>query len=160
METGDVIMGTQFKHKESYKHLFAKSVLAGWFQKIEEKCKDFCQLGQFHWRANYGVYTELPFHTTSDEYYFECSGGLLEDGQGFDPKFDRGPILFVPDVTVFHKGSPVYLLEVVHTSHVSTDKLSRIKRFFSNHPSVYEVDANFILTQISMPPVIECKQIL
>lgn len=164
----------KFKDLESYKHRYAKRVLADWFRTEEAKPNaDDCQVAQFHWRKNYGVFEELKFHETDDEYYFECSGGLACDSIGgviyepsnnpllwFDENFNRGKILFVPDVTVFHKGLPRYFFEVVHKHHVSEDKLQRIEAFFTyTTVEVYEIEADFILNRTQVPDIIRCNHV-
>lgn len=167
----------RFIPRESYKHLFAKNLLKRWFLE-QEKTEDFCQVGQFKWRSNYGVFTELEYYETSDPYFFECSVGLIEysgqdddgiDKRGknplnwFDPNIDRGKILFVPDVSIFHKGTPVILLEVVHTHPLPDWKVKKIKKFFNGfHVEVYEIEAEEVLRKdsSSVPNYLQCKQII
>lgn len=137
----------QFIEKESYKHLFAKNLLRDWFLE-QEKHNDYCEVAQFNWRSNYGAYTELPFYKTSDPYYFEC--GLNE-----------GKILFVPDITVFHKGVPIYLLEVVHKHPMPLWKVNQIKKFFNYNIELYEIEAEEILRHDKsiIPTYLECKRL-
>ncbi len=162
-----------FEHKESYKHLYAKKVLADWFRE-EDKKHDYCKVAQFEWRSNYGIFEELAFYSTSDPYYFECSDCLKHEYyaqtgetipenplEWFDTKLDRGIILFVPDIVIFHKGTPKYFFEVVHRNSVSPEKILAIKQFFKgNNPAVYEVDAEFILRQIGVPKEIRCSLLI
>lgn len=148
----------KFKEKESYKHLFAKELLAKWFQE-EEINNDFCNVAQFSWRANYGVFTELKFHKTDDPYYFENSEYLYTDNE----EFDRGPILFVPDVIIFHKGSPRYIFEVVNTNPVSNFKLQKIKSFFDGYYiELYEIYVDDILKfdKNEKPNYLECNRLI
>jgi hypothetical protein len=138
-----------FIERESYKHLFAKETLASWFFE-EEKGKDFCQVAQFWWRSNYGVYKELPFYETSEVYYFE--GGE-----------NSGKIIFVPDVTIFHKGTPSLFLEVVHKHPTPQWKIEKIKKFFQKFQiDMYEIEAEEILKhdKKSIPNYLECKQLI
>ena len=114
-------MKNKFEEKESYLHYYAKEVLFNWLV-TEELENDFCNVAQFNWRRNYGVFKELKFFETSDPYYFEMSGGLdyekikeKDYNNAFRDNYDRGKILFVPDITVFHKGTPRYLFEIVYT---------------------------------------------
>lgn len=62
------------------------------------------------------------------------------------PFYDRGPIMFVPDITIFHKGQAKIFIEVVHTNGVSKKKANNILNFFKvNHIEVYEIFADNIL---------------
>lgn len=167
------IMKEKFVEKESHKHRLAKELLASWFHQQDEM-HDFCQVAQFTWRSNYGVYTELKFYETSDPYYFECSAGLkdyaeIEDKdvrgdnplEWFDPLVDRGKILFVPDITIFHKGSATILIEVVHKNPLTNTKIDIIKKFFEGyHVEVYEIEAEEILRHTGIPNNLKCKQVL
>jgi hypothetical protein len=165
-------MRKEFIPTESYKHLCAKEVLAGWLRDIE-KGKDFCELNPIKWRSNYGVFTELPFYETSDPYYFELSKGIKTTKSGnlshrgknplnwYDKSVDRGRILFVPDITVFHKGTAVHLIEVVHKNPVSDYKLRTIQKFFSHHSvHVWEIPADWILSQVKMPQTLIASKLL
>lgn len=160
-----------FEEKESFKHKMAKDLLHGWLSELDKV--DGAELLPFRWRGNYGVYKELKFHETDDPFYFECSKGLFDYNKYpeiyhnnknpldlFDPNYDRGKILFVPDITIFHKGSATILIEVVHKNHVSREKLYKIKDFFNgNHVEVYEVDAEEILKQINVPTKLNCRKL-
>lgn len=144
-----------FTINESFKHIFAKNLFASWLKKAENENEDRCYFAQFFWRKNYGVFEELPFHATDDIYYFENSAGLVVNGNGelvFDPDFDRGEILFVPDITVFHKGTPLLLFEIVNTCPVAEEKLIKIRNFFTHSlPFIYEIKADDIL-KLTEPP--------
>ena len=142
----------KYSYHESYKHKLAKELLFGWLTEIDKE-NDFCHFHGLTWRSNYGVFMELPFHETDDPYYWELSKGLFEyksykSPTGFDPSYDRGQILFVPDITIFHKGTAKILIEVVHKSPVSKCKLAVIKKFFSTgYVELYEIEAENILSQ-------------
>jgi len=155
-------MSTPFIEKESYKHKLAKELLYQWLVNEEERSGDYCTFGPLKWRANYGVFMELKFYETSSIYYFECSEGikerdmenhdswpkLISGNEWFDETFNRGKILFVPDIVIFHKGCPVYLIEVVHKSPVSSEKLDKIRDFFNGgYCAVYQVYADDILNK-------------
>lgn len=145
---------------ESFTHKFAKKLL---FDKLKEidKLNDYCEFNGLKWRSNYGVFTELKFYETSNPYYFELSNCLLPhkgfDAQGndlrgkdtlkwFNDGLDRGKILFVPDIVIFHKGVPNIFIEIVHTHPCEEKKLNAIKKFFEGHLiQVYEVSASEIL---------------
>lgn len=159
-----------YEYHESYKHKLAKELLYSWLKEIhDDKNIDYSNdhpFGRylpFNWRKNYGVYMELPFYTTSDPYYFECSKGVwcdlpehteLEscdcerDENSFIKHIDKGKILFVPDITIFHKGTAKILIEVFHTNPVSPNKMRKIAKFFEqSHIEVYQIDAENILVQ-------------
>ncbi len=160
----------KFVSKESFKHKMAKELLAKWLREAEEG-NDHCNFAQFTWRSNYGVYEELPFYTTSDPYYFESSDGLRTYHPGEEEEYryhgdflkcvDRGAILFVPDIAVFHKGTSIYFFEVVHKHKVSEDKIERIKAFFNGYALwVYEVEAEEILRQTEVPKYLKVNKVI
>jgi len=162
-----VIMKT-FDYKESYKHLYAKNILAEWL-KEKERDKDAVRYPPLYWRHNYGIFVELAFHERDDPYYWEASGGLihLEDENGnifdsvFDENFDRGKILFVPDICIFHKGTPTIFLEVYHKNRVQQYKLEAISKFFKGFPiEVWEISADWILSQIKQPDVLKTCELI
>lgn len=166
-------MKQPFVERESHKHRLAKELLASWFYE-QDKAQDFCQVAQFKWRSNYGVYTELKFYETSDPYYFENSVGLKEyavengmDIRGenpldwFDPAIDRGKFLFIPDITIFHKGTPVILIEVVHKHPLTQSKIDTIKKFFDGYQiELYEIEAEEILRHTGIPTHLSCRQVI
>lgn len=153
-------MKPKFEERESFKHKLAKELLAKWF-KDAETGNDFCELAQFKWRKNYGVFTELKFYDKSDPYYFELSKGLDPRRRRFkDPAMwfsdeDKGKILFVPDITIFHKGTPKYLIEVVNTNSVSGAKFNAIAKFFNGHyVEIHQISADEILRHTAIPKYI------
>jgi len=166
-------MKKTFIEKESHKHRLAKELLASWFSK-QDKTLDYCQVAQFKWRSNYGVFTELKFYETSDPYYFENSHGLKEykeingvDARGencldwFEEGIDRGKILFKPDIVIFHKGTPAILIEVVHKHPLTEEKIELIKKFFEGfHVELYEIEAEEILRHTDIPRKLKCRQII
>jgi hypothetical protein len=150
----------KYYENESYMHKFAKDVLADKLSMIE-KLNDSCEFNELKWRRNYGVFKELKFYETSNPYYFELSYGLLPhtgfDNNGidkrgknplewFDKNYNRGKILFVPDITIFHKGTATIFIEIVHRHHLEQPKIQAIEKFFEGHLiQVYEVSAEQIL---------------
>lgn len=149
----------KFKEKESFMHRYAKELLANQLSELEKN--EYCEFGKLKWRPNYGIFTELKFYETTDVYYFEQSKGLKEyaktksgnDSRGknpllwFDDSIDRGKILFVPDITIFHKGAAKYFIEIVHTNSVSEYKKRKLVEF-DEGIEVYEVCASEILSNI------------
>lgn len=165
-----------FDYKESFKHLYAKKLLLEWLRELDEK-QDFCTFGDITWRSNWGVHEELPFYNTSDPFYFEQSFGLLADEEGipvstqkhynhkelFDSKYHRGQLLFVPDITIFHKGSVKHFIEVIHKSPPNELKLNKIKWFFQykgSYAYIWTIPADHILGQIEKPNSLSFELIL
>lgn len=154
-----------FKSRESFLHKAAKEQLFKWLKDAEHESpdKDGCSFAQFGWRKNYGVFMELPFHETDDTCYFERSAFASYDHNNkFVPlDIDRGKILFVPDIAVFHKGEPTMLFEIVVTNPVTEYKIETIKRFYGgSHVEVYEVLAMDIMRLTDKPNRLPCKQII
>lgn len=126
-----------FISTESYKHQAAKNLLHQWLSAG--------LVSPWIWRRPSPICQELKFYTGSDPYYFEHGR-------------PEGPILFVPDITVFHQGAAHLLVEVVHTSEVLEEKLDTIKCFFLDQPvEVWEVTAEEILRQTRPPKRLQAK---
>lgn len=163
------MMKPKFEPKESYKHKLAKELLHKWLCEYEDNTCAKNLMQPFNWRTgNYGVHMELPFYDTSDAYYFEASKGLIEPGfvgefgECFDLSTYFGERLFVPDITVFSKGCAVYFIEIVHTSEVNNSKLSKIMWWLEKtgaSVALYEVEAEWLLTQIRKPSEIKAELI-
>lgn len=137
-------MAKVFEVHESFKHTFAKDLLLRWLRDHERDNKtcNFCGLA---WRPNWGIYPELKFYKTSHLYYFE---------EGIN----SGRVLFIPDITIFHKGQAFILLEIVHRNKVSPQKAGRIRNFFgANHYEIYEIEADTILNNTCTPTFLTLK---
>ena len=107
-------MKSRFKHKESYKHKMAKTVLAEWTDGIMEE--PFCVDGQY---------------------------------------------LFVPDVMVRENGVIKTIYEVVNTHSFTGKKLGIIQEWCYRNAtelSVFEISADYILTQTEKPDQIRCME--
>lgn len=124
--------------------------------KKENNSGDSSRIGQFYWRKNYGVFKDLKFHKSDDSYYFENSLGLIPyedrdmhstciDIEWFDPKFDRGELVFNAHIAVFHKGSVKYIFEIVEGKDAPRPKLENMCSFFSNYLNIYQIEADYIL---------------
>lgn len=119
-----------FIERESYLHKTAKELLSLWLTESN--------LG-LPYAKNTGIFTELKFYETSTPYYFESIQ-------------HTGKILFVPDITVFHKGRAYILIEVVHTSELCAKKLRVIQSFFNDYPIfVYTINALSIVRLTEKP---------
>ena len=134
---------------ETYQHKAAKILLANWLSETEKESGDFCKLPPFEWRKNAGVHIELPIYETSDPYYFET-----EDS--------KTNILFRPDITVFHKGAPIYIIEIFHTHATKRSKLNLIKNYLVGFGGVevHEVNTVDILRHDKKPKIIQTNIIL
>lgn len=130
-----------YEYHESHKHKLAKETLFRWLDNIEKFIPNSPPVRlPFYWRRpNYGVHLELPFYSNSDPYYFECSGH--ENGE------QPGRLLFVPDITIFHKGIVKIIIEVVHKNTISGLKEEKINKFFYNSVWLYTIEADNILNQ-------------
>ena len=123
----------KYEYKESFMHYYAKEVVYNWLINAEKEA-DYCKFAQFEWRKNYGVHKELKFYKTSDPYYFEF------------PLGNKGEIFFVPDITVFHKGTPGFIIEIVHTHFIEKGKIEKMINFFMGHTlTIYEIDAFYLM---------------
>lgn len=141
----------------------AKELLHGWLRLADRDLDDQLPKGfstPFGWRTgNYGVHMELPFYDETEAYYFECTPGLVECGlrvddwrDAFKEGYPKGKLLFVPDITIFHKGCPSIVVEVVHKSSVSKSKLDKIIAWGNKHADleVWEIEADNILNQTNL----------
>lgn len=149
----------KFIHRESHLHLTAKLKLYDWLKECDQH--EFGPvIHPFSWRTGgHGVHLELPFYETSHPYYFELSGGALQNGK-FDPTFDRGQYIFIPDIVIFDRGLAAIIIEVVYTSFVDPEKDHKISKFFDSHPTeVWQVSAKEIMRHTSRPEKIEATKI-
>jgi hypothetical protein len=137
------LMNMPYEYHESHKHKLAKETLFKWLDNIEKGIPNTPPVRlPFYWRRpNYGVHLELPFYSNSDPYYFECSGHENDGGE------QPGRILFVPDITIFHKGSVKIIIEVVHKNIISGEKEKKINSFFGDGVWLYSIEADNILNQ-------------
>ena len=162
----------KFIEKESYLHKMAKELLASWLREEEDKAKfdgmpcSFCGI---KWNRNYGVFVELPFYETSRPYYFEESKGIqyqYQKVQDYNTHhqqgFEKGKILFVPDITIFTRGYVSVIIEIVHTSEISIKKKHTMRAFFEYQPNspveVYTINAQSILINTSKPEWLNFQQ--
>lgn len=139
----------------------AKNKLFSTLKNIDES-EDCCSIGQFHWRSNYGVFKDLPFHKGDSSYYFEDSKGLKvvdEDYRmseeyeipetatdWFDQSYIRNEELFVAHLTIFHKGFVKYIFEIVDGEMIKASKIKAINSFFKSGIFCYQINADDILS--------------
>lgn len=171
---------------ESYKHLFAKDTLAGWFREISSH-DEYVGIAPVRWRVNrpgpnFGIWTEYPICIDSkneivgiDPVWDESPRwGYAEDGIAALPRGGERPPSYqevigmgltpvlIFDVAVQHKGNIIYALEVVHRNDISATKLDYIHRARSrsNSLEVYTIDADWILSRTKRPTELACKRII
>ena len=123
--------------------------------KKENNSGDSSRIGQFYWRKNYGVFKDLPFHKSDNAYYFEESKGIIPYNKRdekcmnylnwFNPDFNRGQLLFVPHITIFHKGSVKYVFIIVDGEDAPYSQLKIMDDFFQGYWNCYQIEADDIL---------------
>lgn len=162
----------EFKTKESYKHYYAKHLLHKWLCQHEERWvykyheigrPDTVKYSPISWEADdSNIFRELPFYERCTPFYFsELFPCENETGDiRIASTETHGKILFVPDITIVTQDRASILIEVVHKSPVSDYKLNTIKRFFNNDVELYEVQAEWILSQIEKPKYLRLKKLL
>lgn len=156
------IFNFMYIEKESYEHKLAKDLLTMWLKEEEQDKFDgiYCFFCGLKWRKSAGVFPELPFYETSSTWYFECSGGLTEESypnrhdysKHHAEGFDKGKILFKPDITIFQQGRATVMIEVVHKSPVSDHKLQVMKEFFKNTDAeLYTINSRSVIMNYAKP---------
>ena len=178
--------GLQFDRSRYKKYIDARGKLAGWLQDIE-KGNDGCGISPLYWRSNWGVHEGLKYHTTDEAWYFETCSGLWSAQDVFhkridshqqdvgmaEPKCntecstciyntDRGGVLFESDISIFHKGSVSYIIEITNKDFpLNKDKVRKMLNFIDieDTAEIYEIDADFILQQDTVPDSLQCKKI-
>ena len=121
----------------------------------EDMSGDSSKIAQFHWKRNYGVYKDLPFYESDNSYYFEESKGIIPYDERdekcvdylkwFSADFNRGKLLFVPHITIFHKGAVKYVLIIVDGKDTPHSELKVMDDFFSGYWNCYQIEADDIL---------------
>lgn len=147
---------------ESYKHKFAKAVLADWLRNAEEqRHDDYADVFGLRWRSNRadGVFEEYPivksmvrdgFVWAWDEECIPntkcpCIPTFEQLCSLKDPDFAPVAIL---DVAVLHKGLIIYGFEVVHKNDVSPLKAEILNSIYFQ---VFSISADWILSQVNRP---------
>ncbi len=149
---------------ESYKHKFAKSTLLGW---LREAAAD-------QGTPHLGIWEEYPFAIDDKNEVWgqgpvwdelDWFGLLNEHGDKFKnrtPTYDEliGLKLLpvcIFDIAIQHKGTIVYGIEVVHKNPVSPTKAAYFNRL--GIISVYEIEADWILSQVKRPDRLSLRKI-
>ena len=163
----------KYTKNESYMHLKAKEVLKEWFDSSQIPNSDVHDLCGFYYKPNRdsGCWLEYPIckvrGTSSwemnwDEIASDDSGMCRMDEYipTFDEcinKFNSVPIAII-DVVCCHKGSPSFGIEICHKNPTSNEKINALKEFGVDE--LYEINATWILSQISRPKYLEYKQLI
>jgi len=155
-----------YEYKESHKHKLAKELLFKWLSEANgingNSNSKWCNFAQFYWKPHF-VLQEMIVQEKDWEFYFEggserCSYDFKELRHNEIIK-NYGKILFVPDITVFHCGSPAYIFEIKHTHGLTKEKVKTMKDFFPG-VQVVEIMADDILNLdcTKIPEKIKCVE--
>lgn len=152
---------------ESYKHKFAKDVLAAWLREVAAPYEnEWIGFEPIRWRVNrgaphYGVWTEYPICIDSrnhlvgdtsvwDEFADQYFGAHKDEPPTYEECVAAKLLpICIFDVAIQHKGSIIYGLEVVHKNKPSDLKLQYLDRL--NYTQVYTIDADWILSRTKRP---------
>lgn len=160
---------------ESYKHKFAKAVLAEWLRSSIRESGDWLELAPFQARTNrggpfYGVFEEYPVCLDNQNRIVGCapvwdeelSGGaeLVPLPPTYDECLTKGLLpLVIFDIFVIHKGAPGFAIEVVHRNPISDAKAQFLRRIRAEFPFlIYTVEADWVLSQIKRPSLVVCQR--
>lgn len=170
---------TSYSENESYKHKCAKEVFQQWCNVWEDdhyvptnfKTTDG-EIRTIHWRCNrhecsvqeYPIVVNGEVNSVQnvwDELICDHPDIDLYPWEPYVPTYDeckkRGwSPLAVVDVVLYHKGIPAYFIEICHTNPVSDVKLERLKRAGVNN--LIEISADWILTQVGIPEILNIKR--
>lgn len=166
---------------ESYKHKFAKAVLADWLRSaIDENC--YIEIPPVQVRTNRGppfcgVYEEYPICLDGknrivgaapiwDEDCWTVAGETVSGWGRVPPTYDECvanellPIVIF-DLMLIHKGAASIGFEVVHKNDISKIKRDYIDRIRqeSSYITVYRIEADWILSQVKRPATIRCERV-
>ena len=159
------------KH-DSYIHLKAKEVLKEWFDNSHDN-DGYHKLGDFHYCPNRksGCWLEYPICRVDGTSSWDMNWDeIAADDDGYClvneyvPTFEECvtksnsiPIAVI-DVVCCHKGRPCYGFEIYHTHRTPLKKIKLLERF--GIKNLYEIDAQWILNQISKPEHIKYKTLI
>ena len=136
------------KDNESLIHKYGKELLASELRSQEIISPKCCVVTPFVWRPSYGVFTELPIYENSNLYYFD-----------YPPKVP-GKISFVPDIVIFHQGYPKIIIEVVHKSPPTEQKVERIRNYLRDTDAeLHTIKAAHIMGKVKTIDNLKTEQI-
>jgi len=158
---------------ESYLHKAAKEVLAQWiveYEKFNErpqcvsKTEEICLSWRDNW-SNELKNVEYPFSDTTCIQNWREVDRLQDDKRSSyeSALIQRHHVYAVIDVVIIHKGYPNYLFEICHKNPVTSKKLQSIRDCCKKNGSpaqfLIEIDASWIMSQITRPQVLKVKNI-
>lgn len=146
---------------ESFQHHAAKQLFASWLRQTAEPAGDawvdFCGIA---WRVNRGA----PHYGVMEEYPLTISQATVWDEQDVFFMKNEWPTyewmkrnskekFRIADIAIQHKGWITEIIEIVHKSDVSSEKLD-FYRQQAFHPAVYAIPAQWIMGQVTIPTVL------
>lgn len=160
-----------FSENESYLHKHAKETLKEWLNQYNEE-DDFMSVlclsetfdVKLRWRSNH-IPVEYPLSSkTALQNWNEINYIKDDTKSSYELATLQGHnVVAVIDVVVIHKGCPTYLFEVCHKNPVSATKLNKIKKCVNDAGSdiqyLIEIDAYWIMSQVSRPSMLKVKNI-
>lgn len=149
---------------ESYKHQFAKNVLASWLRDgaIHD---EYTALSPITFRINrgpphFGIWTEYPVCLDSNNQTI----GILPVWDEVNPEYRDAPPTYdqciqngylpicIFDVAIQHKGIISDIIEVVHKNGISETKAGYISRVCAETPfNIHVISADWVLSQVGRP---------
>lgn len=165
----------KFVETESYKHKCAKEVFREWCKSDEwggeRKSVDTNmsyengETVELHWKPNRdaGACLEYPIANENDliglwDEQFVTDGEYCNcQTPTYDECIQMGKVpIAIIDVVIPSLGQPYYFIEICHKNPVSDSKIEKLKEL--GMPNLIEIDADWILSQTSVPKVLEIKR--
>jgi hypothetical protein len=159
---------------ESHKHKLAKELLCKWLRNCAKgKVDEYVSFNILKWRVNrgapdYGVWLEYPILKSDEGIVWDEKGldnpqikklnlsekelyeNYPKSSQALIPTYEqvKEQVSYIADIAIQHKGSIIYLIEVIHRNHLKIDKINKIK--LSDFDGiVLTIDADNILNQVN-----------
>lgn len=143
---------------ESYKHRFAKNVLAGWLLKSTYgSCDESMSSEEDGWE----VATEYPVCIDAKNKMLGAPAAWAAV-PSYSRCLERGLLpLVIFDVAVIQNSQLKAAYEILHTNDVSADKDAFIRRIRQDTPwlRVHSMRANWVLQQPKRPSLLLCTAI-
>lgn len=162
----------KFVETESYKHKCAKEVFREWCKSDEWgiNCKKVITNMSYEngesvylWyvpNREEGAFLEYPItDLESIEMLWDerVGGGCECQTPTYDECIKMGQVpIAIIDIVLPYKGQPHYYIEICHKNPVSDSKIQKLKELGMNN--LIEIDADWILSQTSVPKVLEIKR--
>ena len=165
----------KFVEKQSYKHKCAKQIFKEWCKSVEWSgpggsnsvdtnfTYENGETVKLYWKPNRveGACLEYPITSESDIEGLWDESGACGWCDCSTPTYDECikigavPIAII-DIVLPHKGMPSYFVEICHTNPVSDSKIEKLKALGMR--DLIEIDADWILSQTSVPRKLEIKR--